>query len=102
MNCGRCIPTPLSEIETNPELALVGLLQQTISMTIRSLSAAHPELCELESPSWNIHHYPSAIAARTLMRHLELLSDLLPDYRTALLAEINPDPRIQTATSDPF
>jgi hypothetical protein len=101
MNCDRCtMATPL-EISQNPELALIGVLHQTIALTIRSLAAAHPELSELEFPSWMIH-YPSAITARSLIRHLELLSELLPEYRTALIAESLPGKKTPEPRSDPF
>jgi hypothetical protein len=101
MNCDRCTMATPIEISLNPELALIGLLQHTIAMTIRSLTAAHPKLSEVEFPSCMIR-YPSAITARSLIRHLELISELLPEYRTALIAQTNPNTQMQAPTSDPF
>ena len=81
-------PTPI-EIGLNPELALVALLQQTIDMTSRALLAAHPELAESEFPDW-FSKMPSTVVAQFLIRHLEGLAELLPQYRTAVICDWNP------------
>jgi hypothetical protein len=101
MNCDRCTTATPVEIALNPELAVIGVLQQAITMTIRSLAAAHPELSEMEFPAW-MTQYPSVITARSLVRHLELLSELLPEYRAALIAASQPSKRTLEHDSDPF
>lgn len=46
MDLNPCtLPTP-AELELHPELGPVSMLQASIELTIRSVVAAHPELCD--------------------------------------------------------
>lgn len=78
-------PSP-REMDMNPELAFIRLLQELIAMTIPSLRTAYPELDEDEPPPW-FSLTPAACVAQLLIKQLALTADILPDYRAALLVE---------------
>jgi len=95
------LPTP-AELELHPELGLLSLLQASIDLAIRSLVAAHPELSDWDCPPWDPPSY-ATVLARCLVRQLDLLSELLPDYHTAATAEDHPGHRpATTPDADPF
>ncbi|MFU8807432.1 MAG: hypothetical protein ACNA8W_26720, partial [Bradymonadaceae bacterium] len=74
------LPTP-AELDCHPELGPISLLQASVELTIRCLVAAHPELCDGQCSPWDPLS-PAAVLARCLVKQLDLLSELLPEYRT--------------------
>ena len=94
------LPSP-HEIGTNPELALVRLLQEAIEMTIRSLRGAYPELDEDVPPAW-FSLTPVTCVAQLLIKQLALTAELLPEYRAALIVDWSEPPKKTNPNEPPF
>ena len=102
MNTNPCTPPTPREIGLHPELSLVALLQQTINITTCSLIAANPELAEPDFPPWCCPESPAILLARYLLKQLDLLSELLPEYKTAVMRQDCPSNQPVSTDSHPF
>lgn len=101
MNTGPWMsPSPM-EIGLHPELSLVALLQQTIDITTCSLIAANPELDEPDFTPWG-QQSPATILSRYLLKQLDLLAELLPEYKTAVIEQDCPSNQPVSTDSHPF
>jgi hypothetical protein len=96
MSAEHTLPTP-PELLLAPELALIALLDHALLLTIRTLIAAHPQLCNHENPYW-IPKTPSTITAQAILSTVYSLQQCLDDYRHQLHLEFNPT----TTDHDPY
>jgi hypothetical protein len=94
------LPSP-SETAGAPELVPLALLEFTVKLTTRSLLVAHPELSDSEPPA-TFAVPPSATLAYLLLRQLKSLSQLLPDYRYALILDWDRPQPSSPPDPDPF
>lgn len=95
------LPTPM-EINLHPELSIVALLHHTINLTTCSLLAAHPELSECDLPPWWVPPAPATLLSRYLLKQLDLLAELLPEYKIAVLEPYRPAHRAGPTDAQPF
>jgi hypothetical protein len=76
------LPTPY-DLAERPELAIITVLELTLEMTVRSLFAEHPDLCDQEKPYW-IPTTPATRAAESIVYAIESLCKKLARYRSLL------------------
>jgi hypothetical protein len=78
-------------------LALIAVLEHTLEMTVRSLFAEHPDLCDQEKPYW-IPTTPATRAAENIVHAIDSLHRKLARYRSLLAS----DPESKKADGEIF
>lgn len=76
------------DLDGNPELAVLIVLETALHISIRALIAAHPQLAADEIPYWRVDRSPPFTVASALVLHAQDLAEEIQRYRSLLL----PDP----------
>ena len=81
-------PTPC-DLDANPELAVLTVLDTALHLSIRALVAAHPQLQADEVPFWSLDRSRPFTLAGSIASLAQTLSEQVDLYRASLLP---PDP----------
>lgn len=76
------------ELDNNPELAVLSILDQVINTAACALRSAQPNLDDPERPYWVRRPLSEQVAAR-IVSLSAILSRFVRNYRAALLVEQN-------------
>ena len=82
----KAIVTP-DDLRSDPELAILDVLDHTIGLAVYALVAIYPELTDSEIPAWRQDHSTTGLAARHLIACTQELESALGDYRDAILRD---------------
>jgi hypothetical protein len=82
------VPDP-RELDGNPELAALAILEVTLQTVISALLCAYPALTDSERPYW-IRRPVSEEVAQRIVARAGSLSGLTHNYRAALLVASTP------------
>jgi hypothetical protein len=92
MNIQRNLPTT-NNLWSDPQLAILAVLDTTLEMAACALQAQHPDMCDDERPYW-IRADLSSAMAEEVISYIHSLRKALDGYWYMLAAEIDnmPDP----------
>ncbi len=79
-------PTP-SDLDGNPELAVLAVLDAALHLSVRALVAAHPQLEADEVPYWRLDRSPPFTLASSIVSLALVLSEQIDQYTALLLPE---------------